>query len=284
MSKRIKAGSRVSSEAWRCDLATQSETDRWSYKVFGDQWRDARIIGTALKPNGNYWSVQWDIDGQTTLINGANLVHEEDNVQIQTYPNVDVDDSDNNDSDFCAEHDTDSDSSDCYEDSDDDPTFDVSKRKKRKANKIIQKDINIQSNQSTINDHEESAHSNGNQNSNIADNEVVILLNGNGTSIFKAAYSIIPNGGTVHGKPIQEGEGRFFINTVYASASAWDDFDPEHHLEGLAIIWKINQTRRLSSTGHSFDYAGTEGQSPTKTAIRRKRVNTKNGNASKNPH
>ena len=47
MSKRIRISSRVSTEAWRFDQ-TKIDVDRWSYKIFGELWRDARIIGTVI--------------------------------------------------------------------------------------------------------------------------------------------------------------------------------------------------------------------------------------------
>ena len=51
MSKRIRIGSRVSTEAWRFEQ-TKIDVDRWSYKKFGELWRDARIVGTVIEQSG----------------------------------------------------------------------------------------------------------------------------------------------------------------------------------------------------------------------------------------
>ena len=45
MSKRIKIGSRISTEAWRFDQ-TKVDSDHWSFKQFGETWQDARLYGT----------------------------------------------------------------------------------------------------------------------------------------------------------------------------------------------------------------------------------------------
>ena len=45
--KRIRIGSRVSTEAWRFDH-TKVDSDRWSFKNFGEGWQDARLFGVWL--------------------------------------------------------------------------------------------------------------------------------------------------------------------------------------------------------------------------------------------
>ena len=62
---RIKNGSRVSTEAWQFDHRNPKnncDSDRWSYSVFGSDWRDRRCHGTVVEKDGERWKVDWDID------------------------------------------------------------------------------------------------------------------------------------------------------------------------------------------------------------------------------
>lgn len=64
--KRIRIGSRVSTEAWRFDNAKCLRAeDRWSFSKFGEKWPDARVFGTVTGRSGQKFDVKWDIDGET---------------------------------------------------------------------------------------------------------------------------------------------------------------------------------------------------------------------------
>lgn len=78
MSKRIRIGSRVSTEAWRFDSIVKEDLDRWSYKQFGDTWRDARVFGIVVDRVGEKLLVLWDIDEETSLFETSVLTKEED--------------------------------------------------------------------------------------------------------------------------------------------------------------------------------------------------------------
>lgn len=75
MSKRIKIGSRVSTEAWRFDQ-TKEDSDRWSLKQFGETWQDARLYGTVVETAGEKWKIKWEIDGETSMFETDNLFKE----------------------------------------------------------------------------------------------------------------------------------------------------------------------------------------------------------------
>ena len=77
MSKRIRIGSRVSNEAWRFEQ-TKIDVDRWSYKKFGELWRDARIVGTVIEQSGGKWKVKLDIDGEISNFETNQLFKEGD--------------------------------------------------------------------------------------------------------------------------------------------------------------------------------------------------------------
>ena len=61
--KRIRIGSRVSTEAWRFDH-TKVDSDQWSFKNFGEGWRDARLFGVVMEKIGQKWKVKWDFMGK----------------------------------------------------------------------------------------------------------------------------------------------------------------------------------------------------------------------------
>ena len=54
---RIKINYLVSTEAWQFDAAKSFECDRWSYKIFGEKWRDARVHGKVVGKCGEKWKV-----------------------------------------------------------------------------------------------------------------------------------------------------------------------------------------------------------------------------------
>ena len=84
MSRRIRIGSRVSTEAWRFDSLVPDDSDRWSFKQFGDTWRDARVFGTVVDRVGEKLLVLWDIDKETSLFETSVLTKEEDRYESET--------------------------------------------------------------------------------------------------------------------------------------------------------------------------------------------------------
>lgn len=52
----------MSTEAWQFDDKVENDYDRWLFKVFGEKWRDSRILGTTTGKTGNKWIICWDID------------------------------------------------------------------------------------------------------------------------------------------------------------------------------------------------------------------------------
>ena len=83
MSQRIKIGSRVSTEAWRFDRKTTDIEERWSYLQFGDNYMNARVLGTVQGKSGNRWVVKWDIDKQITSWETELLFKEPDTIPLQ---------------------------------------------------------------------------------------------------------------------------------------------------------------------------------------------------------
>ena len=75
MSKRIKIGSRLSTEAWRFDQ-TKVDSDHWSFKQFGETWQDARLYGTVVEKAGEKWKIKWEIDGEISVFETDNLFKE----------------------------------------------------------------------------------------------------------------------------------------------------------------------------------------------------------------
>ena len=78
MPPRIKIGSRVSTEAWQCDnekLARKPvvKENWWSFSVFGEKWRDSRVIGTVIDRKGEKWVVRFDIDNGELPFDTDNL-------------------------------------------------------------------------------------------------------------------------------------------------------------------------------------------------------------------
>ena len=88
MPKRIKVGSRVSTEAWQCDAqpitSACKEEDRWSYMMFGRTWRDERVIGTVEERNGDMWTIKFDVDGQKVRFHSSKLQLLDDGTKLQT--------------------------------------------------------------------------------------------------------------------------------------------------------------------------------------------------------
>ena len=78
--KRIRIGSRVSTEAWRFD-PTKVDSDRWSFKNFCEGWRDARLFGLVMEKIGQKWKVKWDFDGEISVFETDILFKESDNAK-----------------------------------------------------------------------------------------------------------------------------------------------------------------------------------------------------------
>ena len=76
---RIKIGSRVSTEAWRFDQNCEKESDLWSFKHFGVDWRDARAFGVVVGRISQKFLIKWDIDGDLTGFE-TESVHKEPDV------------------------------------------------------------------------------------------------------------------------------------------------------------------------------------------------------------
>ena len=87
MSKRIRIGSRVSTEAWRFEH-TKIDVDRWSYRKFGELWRDARIVGTVIEQSGGKWKVKLDIDGEISNFETNQLFKEAVHSRSYLYSNT----------------------------------------------------------------------------------------------------------------------------------------------------------------------------------------------------
>ena len=77
---RIKVGSKVSTQACRFDHPhTTIENQRWSYKVFGPAWKDARMYGTVQAFKEGRWEVLWHYDNELMTIESRHLVKLDDN-------------------------------------------------------------------------------------------------------------------------------------------------------------------------------------------------------------
>ena len=97
----------MSTEAWQFDAAKSLECDQWSYKIFGDSWRDARVQGEVVGKCGEKWKVCWDIDGTESCLESGKLCLElEPNIEKPLESGKDVtsislsDDSVHSDSDI----------------------------------------------------------------------------------------------------------------------------------------------------------------------------------------
>ena len=81
---RIAVSSRVSTECWRFDKDKSDDNQRWSYLMFGDKWRDGRLLGTVkARTGGDKWVVEWDIDKTKTEISTEYLCKEDQFLPIQ---------------------------------------------------------------------------------------------------------------------------------------------------------------------------------------------------------
>ena len=81
---RIALNSRVSTEGWRFDDSALDEKQRWSYLMFGENWRDSRLHGTVkARGGGDKWSMEWDIDKATRKISTEYLQKEPNSLPIQ---------------------------------------------------------------------------------------------------------------------------------------------------------------------------------------------------------
>ena len=78
---RIKIGSRVSTEAWRFDSKCSQDSDRWSFSLFGPDWRDSRVTGIVVDKCGGKWMVKWDVDGEKSAFE-TEVLHKEPDANV----------------------------------------------------------------------------------------------------------------------------------------------------------------------------------------------------------
>ena len=62
MKERIRIGSKVSTETWQFGGKVLDDCDSWSFKVFGGNWRDSSILGTARGETGKKGGVLLEKD------------------------------------------------------------------------------------------------------------------------------------------------------------------------------------------------------------------------------
>lgn len=214
---RIKSNCRVSTEAWRCDESNVEDTLRWSYQVFGINWRDARIIGTTIEPDGNYWKVRWDIDGTETSINQVNLMYENDqNAATQTYPGtIPV----NND----AENLTD----DSFED-------DISSCSSEKSYVVSASSSDSNISEVDILSTEQQDETNIGI---INEGEAVYLCHENDL-VFRAEYAKSLDTSCTS-------TGKFFIYKIMPWCKTWDKFDKDVHTVGASVTWEFKNIKKI---------------------------------------
>ena len=73
MPRRLQIQSRVSINAYRYDIPTAKPECRWSYSIFKENWREARLFGTVVNKIGSKWVVQIDIDGEESPVESEHL-------------------------------------------------------------------------------------------------------------------------------------------------------------------------------------------------------------------
>ena len=66
--RRITIDSRVSTEAWCFDDIKKKEEERWSFPVFGEDYKNARVYGTVTGRSGQKFKVKWDVNGGESVI------------------------------------------------------------------------------------------------------------------------------------------------------------------------------------------------------------------------
>ena len=93
-----------------------------------------------------------------------------------------------------------------------------------------------------------------------------------GKDIFKATYQ--GSSGDVHGKELDDNHGRFFILKSMKDASKWNQFDPDVHLSGSVVMWKLTDIRRMMRT--PFSELGTEANFATPLPYRKRKRNEQN--------
>ena len=65
--------------------------------------------------------------------------------------------------------------------------------------------------------------------------------------IFKATYDISIPGSTIHGKSINENEGRFIISKVFKEAVEWLEFESDMHVVGAFVKWDLRDVTKISN-------------------------------------
>ena len=101
--------------------------------------------------------------------------------------------------------------------------------------------------------------------------EEVYLIKDN-IEIFKARFeNIDQTSTTVHGVPLKDGEGRFFITKILRGAKKWDAFDEDRMSPGAAISWDKTHLKRRSAVVVTSQ--GTEAKPPTPLEKRKRKRN-----------
>ena len=66
-----------------CDKPKQTERDRWSYAVFGNEWETARVIGTIIRKEGEKFIVKFDVDNSELSCEPMVLMYEAYSTPVQ---------------------------------------------------------------------------------------------------------------------------------------------------------------------------------------------------------
>ena len=104
----------------------------------------------------------------------------------------------------------------------------------------------------------------------LSESEEVYLCLKDGSKIFKGTFSKIVGGDTVHGRVLNEDEGRFFIVRILKDCSAWREFDTDIHCAGASVSWNLKHI--VQSTAVQFSEL-TEARSPRLLQLQKQRKN-----------
>lgn len=96
------------------------------------------------------------------------------------------------------------------------------------------------------------------------------MLTKNGLKAFKAKFQKTTDK-TVHGKEMNENEGRFFITKVLKDANKWGEFDVDRHQVGSAILWNTLSIMKMRYA--VTDSSGTEATPPSKRDTKKRKRN-----------
>ena len=248
---RIKVNCLVSTEAWQFDAAKSLECDRWSYKIFGEKWRDARVHGKVVGKCREKWKVCWDIDGTESCLESGKLCLElKSNTEKPIESDKDVtsrtfsDDSTYSDldvTDSAGGSDADYEVEDLSGSSD----TDFSRKPK-------QHEVNFSSSKSAL----------------LTEGEEVYLCDAN-IPVFKATFCKINTDQSVHGQTIGLNQARFFITKIMKDCCKWKNFDSDVHCIGAAILWNIAKIQRLIAA--EVGELGTEARKPSVLSKRKRK-------------